>query len=129
MHNACECYALELWTASAFHCMRILELAFRALARHVGAELKEDFDYADWGALDRAVRSAIDDAQQNTPRGKAKSDKLEFLMRCALDLGYFGPAWRHPICHARQTYDVRTARDMLDRVSQFIDRLASGLVL
>jgi len=126
MRDACQCFALAQWTASVFHSMRVLELVFRALARHVNATLKEDLDYADWAALSKAVQKKIDEEHQKS-RGKAKTEELEFLARCALDLDHFGDAWRHSVCHARGQYDDRIAREVLDQVRALTERLAARM--
>jgi hypothetical protein len=126
LRDAGRCYALGQWTASAFHLMRVMERAFRALARRLGVTLQEDLDYADWGTLDRAVKKKIEEEHQKA-RGKEKTEELEFLSKCALELGYFGNAWRHSICHARINYDGEAAKELLDRVKSFLELLATKL--
>jgi hypothetical protein len=126
MRDACQCYALDQWTASVFHCMRVLEIAFRALARHLQVSLQHDLEYADWNTLQNQVNSRIR-ALHDEKRGRAKSEELEFYTACATELDHFGWAWRHGVCHARTRHDQQSAREVLDRVRKFVDRVAARL--
>lgn len=125
--EACRCYALGRWTASVFHCMRMLELGLQGLAAYLGVTLSYPLDMADWGKLLGEVDGKIESLKKNTPRSPARAEELEGLSRCAADLRYCKEIWRDNVCHARENYNLDEARDVLSRVKSLMADLAKKL--
>lgn len=124
MRDACQCYALDQWTASVYHSVRVLEMGLRAVAKHLGVTLPKDLDLNGWKSIEDAIRNKTAELQKQA-KTQAESEYLVFLSKCSLDLGDFRNAWRNVVCHGRGHYDQQGALDILTRVRNFMDGVAA----
>jgi hypothetical protein len=126
LRMAANAFALELPTASVFHCMRALEHGLRALATDVGLT----FDVQQWQNIIDEIESAVEDIRKHGVPGMAKADKdarLQFLSESAKEFAYFKDGWRNYVAHAKATYGQQQALTVLHHVRDFMKRLAAKL--
>ena len=122
--DAGNCIAAELYTAAVFHLMRTSEWGLRSLARHVKARIKGHLAYADWGTVLRRIDEKLT-ALERKPRGKKKSDELEFYRLTESELNTLKDVWRNNVMHTRGRYSQPEAVGVFLRVREFMQRLAS----
>ena len=113
-----RCQALERWTASVFHSMRVLEIGLTALAKDMGI-IK--IDYKTWESLIQDIEKQITAA--------SAGDKLkeQFYSEAALQFRYFKNAWRNHVMHVRDTYDEQRAETIFGHVKEFMVHLSTRL--
>jgi hypothetical protein len=121
--DAGNCLAADLHTAAVFHLMRAVEHGLRALARHLRVRTGQPLEYACWEHVIRAIDRKLN-ALRSKPKGKKKSDELEFYGRILMECAYFKDAWRNPVSHARGRYREAQALDVFGHVRDFMQRLA-----
>jgi hypothetical protein len=120
--EAGNCYALELYTASVFHLMRVLEHGLRALAQYVGVPYNREC----WGRI-------IDDIERKlaepdpSPRTPEKADRHRFCAQAALEFGYFKDAWRNYTMHLWDYYHQEAAAKVMEHVKDFMKHLSVRL--
>ena len=122
IRDACQCFALAQWTATVFHCMRILELGLRWLGAHL--EIPAG-DFKDWGQWIDQIEKAIGLRVKNRLTADNSAEHT-FLSQSALQFTYFKSAWRNHVAHARESYDENEAERVLTHVRDFMRRLAVG---
>jgi hypothetical protein len=121
--DAGNCIAADLNTAAVFHLMRAAEHGLRSLAIHLKVKIKGQLDYAEWGT----VLARIDDkltAIERKPRGKKKSEELEFYRLIQSECKALKDVWRNNVMHTRGRYNHKEATGVLQRVQDFLVRLA-----
>lgn len=116
------CLALDLNTAAVFHLMRAAEHGLRGLARHLKVKVKGTIEYADWGNILAAIDKKLS-ASQSKPRGKKKSEELEFFRLIQSELNTLKDVWRNNVMHTRGRYTHSEAVGVLLRVQEFMRRL------
>ena len=120
---ASRCLALDEWTASVFHSMRVLEHALRRFA----AELNLSATYEEnWHNIIDKVESTIKKAQ-NAPRSPTKAETLKLYSNAAVNFRYFKDAWRNHVSHSKETYGELEATTIYNHVRDFLQVLASNL--
>jgi hypothetical protein len=120
-----RCLALDEWTASVFHMMRVLEKGLHWLAAEIGVEMKPTVELSNWKNVIGNVEKQIRDFEQ-APRSKTKSQKNQFYCELATNFYYFKEAWRNHVSHSRAIYDERQAKEVWNHVRSFMRRLAQG---
>jgi hypothetical protein len=123
IRDAGNCIAADLNTAAVFHLMRAAEHGLRSLAKHLKVKIKGQLDYADWGT----VLARMDDkltAIERKPRGKKKSEELEFYRLIQSECKALKDVWRNNVMHTRGRYNHKEATGVLQRVQDFLVRLA-----
>jgi hypothetical protein len=123
VRDACQSFALDQWTATVFHSMRILERGLLELARLVGLD-PVDLALENWKNITDQIERNIRD-MESLPKSAAKSSDLQFLSGAAAQFRYFKDAWRNHVSHARESYDEQEARIVLEHVRDFMAHLAS----
>jgi hypothetical protein len=121
-----RCLALDEWTASVFHMMRVLESGLRNLVGRLQVQMTAAPDYENWHQIITAIENEIA-RLRNLPRTqRPKPEVLDFYSEAATNLRYFKDAWRNHVSHSRATYDERRAREIWGHVRSFMQRLAAG---
>jgi hypothetical protein len=119
--GACNCFALEQWTACVFHCMRVLEAPLVALAK----KFSVPYDKAEWNtiieAIEKAVR-AIDPAF-----GLDWKDQQKFYGEAARHFMFIKNSWRNHVMHVRDEYDEGKALSILQHTKELTTHLSERL--
>jgi len=136
VHDAREawnCYALNRYTASVFHCMRVLEKGLHALVHHLnsnhsaGIVFSGTVEETNWGNIITEIQLAIEN-----PRRLARlnpfpdKDQMRFYSQISLEFEYFKNAWRDDVSHSRKSYDEPSAKSVLEHVERFMRQLVKG---
>jgi hypothetical protein len=116
-----NCLALGQPTACVFHLSRAMEIAIHRLARKLKVPLNAKDNM---GSMLGKMTDPIKDMPDKTESQKRKK---EVWAECRTNLYHVKMAWRDPGAHGKQTYDDKQARDILKRVSDFMQQLATLL--
>jgi hypothetical protein len=116
-----NCLALGQATACVLHLDRAMEIATRRLATklRITPNAKDS-----WGMVLGKMTDPIQKMADDTPAQKRKKEKWA---ECRTNLYHVKMAWRDPGAHGTQSYDDQQARDILKRVSDFMQQLATLL--
>ena len=123
MTEAKKCFALDRFTASVLHSMRILEIGLRALAE----SLNVPFGERDWRGVLNALQKEWK-RRENLRRKPAnwKRDR-QFYSEAFVEFGYLKDAWRNYAMHARERYDEERAETIMLHVGSLMRHLATKL--
>lgn len=125
-----NCFATGNYTACVFHLMRVLEHGLRALAKKLRISFKTKqgatvpIDLQEWGTIIGKIEAEISD-MKNLPKGKRKSEELEFYSQTANEFRYFKDAWRNHVMHTRTSYDEHDAAKAMEHVRSFMQHVAT----
>jgi hypothetical protein len=122
LEAAGNCYALELYTASVFHLMRVLEHGLRALAHYVGASSNPD----NWGHIIDQIEKKIKELDKQ-PKSQERDDRIKFCAEAAIQLTYFKDAWRNHVMHGGDFYLEPKATQIMEHVRDFMRHLSTRL--
>lgn len=122
---AARCLALDEWTASVFHCMRVAELGLRRVAAALSVPMAASADYESWGKLIDKIEKAIKAIEQE-PRSTDKAQRSQFYSGIGMQLRYIKNAWRNHVSHSRTSYDEHEARGVFMHVKDLMEQLAEG---
>jgi hypothetical protein len=125
IQNAGTCYALEQNDACVFHCMRVLELALRILAKELGVTFSGTLDLQNWQNIIENVESEIKNLEK-LPKSRYKSETLKIFSGAAMQFRWVKEAWRNHVMHGRDCYDEGKAHSILDHVKELMQALAEG---
>lgn len=120
IEEAGKCLAFERGTACVFHCMRVMEVGLKSLAKALG------IDYApSWESyltqIDKEFKRAWKDKEPAWKQDEA------FYTEAAADLTVVKRAWRNPTMHVRIAYDPVKAKEVFDGVKAFMRHLSTKL--
>lgn len=123
--EAGKCLALDRSTASAFHSVRALEAAIRALSKCLGIADPTRAIERTWGKVLRSIKDEIDKRwPPNLIRGGGDDDLFDNAY--AALAGMQNP-WRNATMHLDQIYTPDDARDIFNGVGAFMRKLASRM--
>jgi len=125
IEEAARCLALDRSTASAFHGIRCLEAAIRALARCLGIPDPTRAVERNWGKALDAIKNVID-RRWPTSTQKLTGDGQLFDSAYAALAAMQNP-WRNATMHLDQKYTPEEARHIFEIVKGFMARLASRM--
>lgn len=116
-----NCLALGQPTACVLHLDRAMEIALRRLV----AKLKmtpaaKDTMGKVLNDMDKPIRDMRDKTETEKRRKESWSE-------CRINLLHVKSAWRDPTSHGKKTYDEKQARQVFDRVKEFMQQLATLL--
>jgi hypothetical protein len=117
---ACRCYALDEWTATVFHCMRVLEHGLKWMAGRFNVPFETD----SWHKVIRAIEDEIHVLRNKNGLTQMDRDDITFYSDAAAQFRYFKDAWRNHVSHAREHYDEREAIKVLSHVGEFMQHLS-----
>jgi hypothetical protein len=123
--NAGNCYALQQDDACVFHCMRVLELALRVLAKELGVTFAGTLDLQNWQNIIENIENEIKNLEK-LPKSKYKSETLKLFSQAAMQFRWFKEAWRNHVMHGRDVYDAGKAYSILGHVKELMQALAEG---
>ena len=121
--EAGKCLALERSTASAFHSIRVLEAAIRALSRCLHIPDPTKANERSWFKALIALKAAID-AKWPTSSDRLYGDSRIFEEIHA-SLAAIQNPWRNATMHLDQKYTQEEAREIFDVVRGLMRRVAS----
>ncbi len=122
VEEAERCYALDRFTATVFHLMRVAEVGVQQLGKHL--TLPATVLAASWGEILREVQKEIEKMPHDTIEKKEAQRKLSEI---ADALFHVNLAWRIPADHPRTPGTVYTedqASEALGRVKSLMRHLA-----
>lgn len=127
--SACHCFAVEEYTASAFHSMRVAEFGLRWMAKQLKVTISHKkkivpIEYGDWEQVLTAAKGKIEEAHR-LPKNAKREDELKFYSDVADHCGYMKDLWRNELAHARREYSEPESLAVLNRVCEFMKRLAT----
>ena len=128
MRSAGHSFAVGLYTAAVFHCMRVLELGLREVARTLEAKTRRPIEYENWGEILKAIGARIKELE-NLSAKSANKGQLQFFSEVASAFWFFKEAWRNHVSHSRVHYEEPQAKSILDRVADFMKKIAEGGIL
>lgn len=123
--EAGKCYALDRWTASIFHSMRVLEIGLRIMAAKLGVK-----PLANWYDLIKGCEKAIEEISLDTHGTDWRQEK-HFYAEAATDFRHFKDAWRNYAMHVGdprkgvRQYGKSEAWRVLTHVRSFMEHLST----
>jgi hypothetical protein len=117
--QAVVCFALEFYTATVFHMMRVAEIGLRSLASKISVTLKHDIELEDWNTILKAVDKQLEDLH-NSPKTASRQAELKVYSDVASHLRYM-KAWRNDMAHVRCVYNEGEAKSALTRVRELME--------
>ena len=122
VEEAAKCLALDRGTASAFHLMRIIELALRVFYGSLGLAAPNN---PNWEKLLSPLR--IESNKPPNQRSAQWRADETFNARAFERLQGVRDAWRNPTMHIESKYTTEEARDIYDHVARLMRELAVKL--
>jgi hypothetical protein len=119
IENAVICFSLELYSATAFHMMRVAEIGLRSLTLKIGVILKHSIELEDWNTVLVAVERKLEELH-NAPKTSVRQADLKLYSDAASHLRYM-KAWRNEMAHARSVYEEGEAKSVLTRVRELLE--------
>lgn len=123
--DAARCLALEQWTATVFHLMRVLEIGLRRFSDMINVPFKGDIELENWKNIIDQLEKHIKSLEQTLPKGPEKDNDLRFYASAASQFWHFKNAWRNHVSHSRATYDERDAVMIWNSVREFMTAIAT----
>jgi len=122
--NAGNSLAADLHDAAVFHLLRVVEIGLRELATNLGLKkiAKTPLDYSGWEKVVGAINDKLE-AKIPKARGQKKSAALKFKHDLLADFKAF-EILRNEIMHGRSHHNEQEAIGLLNRVRDFMQRLA-----
>lgn len=127
MEGAANCIAMELWTASVFHLMRVAEQGLRALARDRRIVVpRGTLELANWEEIIRELEKA-EDKIKDLPKTLARESQFEFYHSAMMDMRAIKNRYRNPVMHSRSWFNRHEALGARDRVFSLMQKLATRI--
>jgi uncharacterized protein (DUF2267 family) len=114
--EAGKCLAMGRSTAAVFHCMKPIEVALAALAKHVAATMPK---IEMWGYVEQAIKNTFPDPNKQSPE-KFVNEAMAFFSSVRT-------AWRNEVMHVARKYTEDEARVIFETVRTFMRHLATKL--
>jgi len=129
--SAGNCIACGLYTASAYHSMRVAEFGLRRIAKKLRVKLTNrgkpiTVEYATWDEAITACTNKITDIRKK-PVGKKKEELLVFYSDAGQHCLFMKDIWRNNISHTRKAYNQPEAIAVLERVKDFMKFLVANV--
>jgi hypothetical protein len=121
--SAIKCYMYDENTASVFHSMRVLEGGLKVFAGALGLPFGTEV----WHVVIDQIEAEIRDLERGWPKGKSKTEFLQFYSTAAKEFRYFKDGWRNYVSHNMNYYDAPQALSALNHVRDFMVLLSSRL--
>lgn len=117
-----KCLALNRYTASVFHLMRVAETGLQSIAKRVGLEN----DRPNWIEAIRYIEGQLN---KNYDEMEAifKGD-VEFLSGIAAHMRSVNLAWRRRVSHIQRTYNQEEVKGIYDSTLGMMQHIANKLV-
>lgn len=115
-----RCFALDEWTASVFHCMRVLEHGLRFLA----GKFNVPFTVDSWHRVISGIEIGIPNLRSKGHLTEDDRRSITAYSEVASHFRYFKDAWRNNVSHAKTHYDEREAEKIFLHVRDFMQEMA-----
>ncbi len=131
IQDASDSLALELYTASVFHAMRIAQVGLLSLARKLDVTIRDKgvdvpVEEGDWNKVLTAVRNKIEKTRES-PKNAKHTKELHHFSNAADHLTWMKDIWRNSVSHGESYIEYESA-GALERVRLFMEFLAKGFV-
>ena len=121
---ATQCLAVDQWTASVFHSMRVMDQGRRWLADKLAVPFSVPFEYQQWHTVIESIEKEIRKREGQLAKGDAKSDEITFYSKAASHFFFTKEAWRNHVAHSRTNYNENEATRVFNDVREFMRQLA-----
>lgn len=121
VREAGRCFALERYTASVFHCMRIMEVGLEALSTVLDLNVATNWNNA-LNLIEKEIRG-----RSIATHGPGWKDDEAFYSEAAAHFRAVKNAWRNHAMHKRETFDEERARGILQSTADLMRHLADRL--
>jgi hypothetical protein len=122
IEEASKCYALERSTASAFHSIRSLEAAIRALSRCLGIPDPTRGNDRSWGKMLSKIKDEVD---RRWPGNNSRvSGDGKFFDGAYAALAAMKNPYRDSTMHLDEKYTLDEARHIMEIVKGFMKKIA-----
>jgi nucleoside diphosphate kinase len=126
--EAGNCFATGAFTASVFHLMRTAEYGLRALAKDFKVTIKSGpVEFQEWHTVIENIEARITNISKQKMTRAARTNALEFYRGAVAEFRDFKDVWRNHVMHTRVDYNQHTAKNALEHVRDFMQRLAKKL--
>lgn len=122
--EAAKCLVLGRPTATVFHCMRMLEIALRSLAKRLGIADPTKPAQRNWGVMLGAIKKALD--TNFPPSTRTKGSEALLLEKIYASLDAVKNPWRNATMHVEDVYTEAEARHILQCTAALIQLMATG---
>jgi hypothetical protein len=119
--GAGNCFALEQWSASVFHSMRVVERGLIALA----IKFNVPHENANWHNIIEGIESKVRALDKNV--GTDWKEDQKFFGEAARHLMFLKNAWRNHAMHVRDEYDEGKALSILQHTAELMKHLSARL--
>jgi hypothetical protein len=121
IQEAANCFALNRYTASVMHSMRVLESGLDAMA----VALKVKRSGKSWAADLNVFKAAWDKKIAANPR--LSGWRRQFFPKAFAEFRHFADAWRNHAMHAEARYGEQESELVFQHVQSFMQHLAARL--
>jgi hypothetical protein len=125
LDEAAKCFALGRPTASVFHCMRLLEVGIRAMARSLGISDPIHPAERNWAVILKTIKDGIE-AKWSTTQSRSTGDGVIFESLYA-SLDAIKNPWRNAAMHVEGKYTDAEAEHILFVVKGFMKKLSDRM--
>lgn len=119
--EAGRCFALDRYTASVFHLMRVAEVAVRSIAKAIGSKNPKP----EWGALLSEIEAALAKKHKHLPP-KIRAN-LPLVKGICAHMRAVNMAWRRPTMHMESKYSPEQAKDIYGAIGGLMRHIAGSL--
>lgn len=129
IESALDVFALQHYTASVFHFMRVAEYGLRVLANELSVTLPKGkpLTHANWQDIMSHCDRQLKQVTHAAPAGHAKDEALSFYSGALSQLHYLKSKYRNEVMHARTTFNIDQAIDASREVKKLMELLATKL--
>lgn len=123
IREAAKCFALERWTASAFHSIRCLEGGIGAVSRCLGIPDPIKGSDRNWSQIQRLISAKL---EEKWPDASAKmSADYKHFEKLRGALAAFQNPYRNECMHLEGKYDEEEARHIIEMVRGIMQQIAA----
>lgn len=115
MVEAGNCYSVGRSTACVFHLMRIMEVGVQGFGTKLGVALADEKNW----------QNILDETNKALKALPAKGPATIEMSQASANLYAVKLAWRNEVMHPNDTYTLEEARNLIQQVKLFMEKLAT----
>ena len=119
--EASKCIALERYTATVFHLMRVMEGGLNFIAIPLGIDIAKN---PNWHSIIEKIEKNLN-AKHGTKDNEWQRHEPEYKNILAT-INSVKDAWRNPTMHVENKYTPQEAKDIFNNVGAFVRNLADN---